>query len=167
VSTHSDTEHAGISLDPPEAENPAETPEKREREESEARTDTGAEEKPGRERRFGSLTPQEAGRRSAQARRERAIAQDEATAALSDGRVVLVRIPVHLGNIVARLNTQAQKGDTRAASELRTWMREYPAEDTTDLAALDARTRQDVLARVLADIEAEEGADHPVGPLPS
>lgn len=89
--------------------------------------------------------------------REREAAQEEEAAALTSGKVVIVRTPVAVGDIIARLNTKAKTGDVQAARELREWMREYPADDETDMSALDARTRQQVLARVLAEIIEEEG----------
>jgi hypothetical protein len=120
-------------------------------------TDEGTAGKRAGQRTFGSLSPQEAGRRSAQARRERSLAQAEQIRQASDGRVVLVRVPVQLGNIVARLAADAEKGQTQAVQQLRALMQEYPAEDETDLSVLDRRTRQQVIARVLADIERDEG----------
>lgn len=120
-------------------------------------TDVGTSGQQEGKRRFGGLTPREAGLRSAQARKERSIAQAEQIRAQSDGRVLLARVPVALGDIVARLSADAVKGDARAAAELRTWLREYPAEDDTDMSTLDKRTRQALMARLLAEIEAEEG----------
>lgn len=95
--------------------------------------------------------------------REREAAQEEEAAALTSGKVVIVRTPVAVGDIIARLNTKAKTGDVQAARELREWMREYPADDETDMSALDTRTRQQVLARVLAEIIEEEG-EAPAGP---
>lgn len=113
---------------------------------------------------FGGLTPQEAGRRSAQRRAEQARRQEAEQLANSDGRVLMLRVPVHLGDIVSALNTQAKKGNTQAARELREWMREYPAEDATDLAALDSRTQREVLNRVLGEIIEDEG-QAPLAPV--
>jgi hypothetical protein len=55
--------------------------------------------------------------------------------------------PVHLGDIVKKLAQKAAKGDTHAARELREWMRQFPADDETDISALDARTQAAVLTR--------------------
>lgn len=94
------------------------------------------------------------------------MAQDAEVAAASSGKVVLVRVPVQVGTIIARLASDAGKGQTQAARELRAYLEAYPAEDETDISALDRRTRQAVLARLLAEIEADEGL-LPDGPMPS
>ena len=125
----------------------------------------GTEDQPSRQRSFGSLSPAEAGRRSAQARRERALLRDSEAAAASDGRVLLVRTPVQIGDIIANLAVRAKKGDTGAARELRAYLAEYPAEDSTDVSALDKRTRQQVLAKLLAEIEEDEGEAEPSSTL--
>jgi len=106
----------------------------------------------GPKRTFGGLTPQEAGRKSAEARKRRDLAQAESLRQTSDGRIVFVRVPVHLGDIVAKLALQATRGDTSAARELRSWMAEYPVDDDTDISALDRRTRQALKARLLAEL---------------
>jgi hypothetical protein len=124
-----------------------------------------AESEPKRERTFGGLTPQEAGRKSGEARRRQGRAREAEVEKTSNGKVVLVRCPVDVGDIMAGLAHDAKKGNTQAARELREWMSRYPADDVTDLAALDARTQQQVMMRVLAEIEEEEGAP-PLEPLP-
>lgn len=103
-------------------------------------------------RSFGGLTPQEAGRKSAEARKRRDLAQAESLRASSDGRIVFVRVPVHLGDIVAALANGATKGDAGQARELRSWMAEFPVDDDTDVSALDRRTRTALKARLLADL---------------
>lgn len=110
------------------------------------------------------VDPAEAARLRWAKAREREAAQEEEAAALTSGKVVIVRTPVAVGDIIARLNTKAKTGDVQAARELREWMREYPADDETDMSALDTRTRQQVLARVLAEIIEEEG-EAPAEPL--
>lgn len=131
------------------------------------RTDEGAREdqegKQGKRLLKSGVDPAEAARLRWAKAREREAAQEEEAAALSTGKVVIVRTPVAVGDIIARLNTKAKTGDVQAARELREWMREYPADDETDMSALDARTRQQVLARVLAEIAEEEG-EAPAGP---
>jgi hypothetical protein len=118
------------------------------------------------ERAFGGMSASEAGRKGALVREERKRAQAEAQAAASDGRVVFVRTPVALGDIVARLSTLAAKGDTSAARELRSWLAEYPVEETTDVAALDTRTREALKAELLMRIaHRAEGID-PAAPSP-
>ena len=104
-------------------------------------------------RTFGGLTPQEAGRKSAEARKRRDLAQAESLRAASDGRIVFVRVPVHLGDIVAALAKGAARGDAGQARELRSWMAEYPVDDDTDISALDRRTRQALKARLLAELD--------------
>lgn len=108
-------------------------------------------------RTFGGLTPQEAGRRGGLRRQEQARSRETEAVALSSGKVIVVRTPVEVGHIIARLAVDAKKGNTQAARELREWMRQFPAEDETDISALDARTQQQVLARVLAEIVEDEG----------
>lgn len=121
--------------------------------------DTGTTEQPGTQRKFGSLTPQEAGRRSAEARRRKSRAQDEEAVAASDGRVLIVRVPVPIGDIIGRLSTDAKKaGGHAAARELRAYLDAYPVEDETDVSALDRRTRQQVIARLLEEIREDEGS---------
>ncbi len=125
------------------------------------------DDEPKPQRSFGGLTPQEAGRRSAQRRAEQARAAEADAVAQSSGKVIVVRVPVAVGDIISRLGIDAKKGNTQAARELREWMREYPAEDETDISALDTRTRQQVIARVLADIAEDEGGvpDGPTEPV--
>ena len=142
----------------PEPDSIAETPQGEDETPNVGTAEEETKEKRKGQRTFGSLSPQEAGRRSAQARRAKSLAQAEQIKAASDGRVVLIRVPVALGDIISRLAADAQKGNTQAARELREWMREYPAEDQTDLSALDERTRQALVARLLAEIVEEEGA---------
>ncbi len=107
----------------------------------------------------GGMDAREMGRRSAQRRAERKEAEREAE---TEGveiaeRTVVVRTTVHVSKIMKRLAVDAAKGNTQAARELREWMREFPVETETDMAALDRRTRQQLMARLLADIEADEG----------
>lgn len=126
----------------------------------------GAEEERKRERTFGGLSPQEAGKRSGEARRRQGRAREAEVEKASNGKTVIVRTPIEVGAIMAGLAIDAKKGSTQAARELREWMREYPADDVTDMSALDARTRSEVMSRVLAEIEQEEG-QVPDAPLPA
>jgi hypothetical protein len=77
---------------------------------------------------------------------------------------VVVRTTLATGQIMKALEKAAKKGDVRAAAELRNWMRGTLIETDTSIASLDRRVQQEVLARVLAEIEADEGA-LPDGPL--
>ena len=106
---------------------------------------------------FGGISAREAGLRSGEARRRKARARDEDAVAQSTGQVILVRTPVNIGEIIGRLAADAKRGSTQAARELRSYLEAYPAEDATDMSVLDKRTRQQVIARLLADIEADEG----------
>ena len=102
---------------------------------------------------FGSLTPQEAGRRSAQARRERATSSEAIIVQEHADEVKLVRTTVPTGRIIQRLSKDAAGGNVQAARELRGWLAELPIETDTDLSALDRRTRQALLARLLLELE--------------
>lgn len=151
--------------DRPEGISPtAETASQLNGEGNEAESVDTTEAEPKEQPKFGSLTPQEAGRRSAERRRQQGRERETEALAASSGKVVLVRCPVHVGDIMGRLQVDAKKGNTQAARELREWMRQFPADDETDISALDARTQQQVLARVLADIAEDEGA-LPEGPV--
>ena len=142
---------------------------------TEGQRDRMAEEQRPAQPTFGGMTPQEAGRKGAAERARRALAQEQAAAAASDGRVVLMRVPVPIGNIIARLAQDASRGNTQAARELRAYLEQFPTEDDTDVSALDRRTRQSLMARLLADIaehdglgaiQAESQALDPIAPLP-
>lgn len=128
-------------------------------------TEEGNTEGTSGQRNFGGLSPSEAGKRSAEARRRKALARDEDALAQSTGQVVLVRTPVNIGDIIGRLASDAKRGSTQAARELRSYLEAYPAEDATDMSVLDKRTRQLVIARLLEDIERDEG-ERPSGPEP-
>lgn len=118
-------------------------------------TDQAAEEGTKPVRLFGSLTPQEAGRRSAQARREREQSSETAEVQARADEVRLVRTTVATGSIIQRLSADAAKGNVQAARELRGWLSELPIETDTDLSSLDKRTRQALLAKLLREIEVE------------
>jgi hypothetical protein len=72
---------------------------------------TETEQKPGP---FGGLSPQEAGRKSWDSRRQRK-AEEEAEAA------GLVSVDVDEGKIIRALKVKAENGDVPAARELREW----------------------------------------------
>ena len=70
-----------------------------------------------------------------------------------DGRTALVRVPVEIGAIIGTLARAAKRKDVAAARELREWLRIFPPEDERlDVAGLDRKTRQKLLARLLAAI---------------
>lgn len=122
--------------------------------EREEETDTPAK----APRLFGGLTPAEAGLRSAQRRAERALAGETEVARSRSGETRTVRTSVETGSVIDKLARDAKSGNVQAARELRAWLSELPVEEDTDLSALDKRTRQQVLARVVAEIEADERA---------
>jgi hypothetical protein len=113
--------------------------------------------------RFGSLTPQEAGRRSAQRRAERAAEVDEQEAHSRADEVVIVRTTIETGKVIDKLARQAKDGNVQAARELRSWLAELPVETKTDLADLDPRLRQRILARVIAELEEAEDDERELG----
>jgi hypothetical protein len=71
--------------------------------------------------------------------------------------VVVVRTTVATGAILKRLERDAKQGSTQAARELRAWLSDLPIETDTDMSALDKRTRQALLARLLEEVEEREG----------
>jgi hypothetical protein len=112
---------------------------------------------------FGALTPQEAGRRSAQRRAERAAESDEQEAHGRRDEVVIVRTTVETGKVIDKLSRQAKDGNVQAARELRSWLAELPVETNTDLEDLDPRVRQQLLARLIAEIEESEEIEREIG----
>jgi hypothetical protein len=109
---------------------------------------------------FGGLTAQEAGRRSAARRAERALAGETDQAAERRDETRTVRCTIETGKVLERLSKDAKGGNVQAARELRSWLSDLPVESATEVSALDKRTRQQVLTRVLSEIEAEELALH-------
>ena len=59
---------------------------------------------------------------------------------------------------VRRLAAEAQRGSTHASRELRAWMDVLEADIPVSTSELDARTRQRLLARLLAELQAEDAA---------
>lgn len=110
-----------------------------------------------RKAQFGKLSPSEA----AQARWRKERARQAAEADEAEGKpklqAIMVRVPVEIGAIITRLAKDAKAGDVTSARELRAYMDAYPAETHTDLSALDTRTLQALKARLLLEIEEEEG----------
>ena len=91
--------------------------------------------------------------RDAEVARQRAVED----LAQHDGRVVLVRTPVEVGSIIAKLSRDAKGGDTAAARELRAWLSQFPpddsAADASDLAAPQRSRIAALLARLIAEDE--------------
>lgn len=82
---------------------------------------------------------------------------------LEDVRFVSVPIPV--GRIMAKYSGEAEKGNVQAGRELRSWLEKYPAtEASTDVAALDKRDRDRLVARLMLELEREEGQSPSVVP---
>lgn len=108
---------------------------------------------------FGGLDPREAGRRSAEVRRQRREAEaereqreaEQTLSALDDRGSDLA--------IVARLRRDAAAGDVRAARELRAWLDSIRSADPLeDWQALEP-VRRDLFEAWLVDVErAEQGA---------
>lgn len=87
--------------------------------------------------------------------------KEEETDALTHARqdeVLVVRTTVATGHIIKRLEKDAKGGSTQAARELRAWLSELPIETDTDISALDRRTRQAVLAKLLEQVEDDDRA---------
>jgi hypothetical protein len=110
-----------------------------------------------RKAQFGKLSPSEA----AQARWRKERAKQAAEADEAEGKpkqqAVMVRVPVEIGDIIRRLARDAKGGDVQSARELRAYLEAYPVETHTDISALDSRTVQALKARLLMEIEEEEG----------
>jgi hypothetical protein len=72
-----------------------------------------------------------------------------------DVRTVVV--PARIGAIIRSLEKAALKGNSNAARELRSWLSEYPPSDgSVSVEELDRRTRDRILARLLAELEDED-----------
>lgn len=99
------------------------------------------------------VDPAEAARIRWQRDRERQAEAAESETHARQDETVIVRTTVATGQILKRLEGDAKKGNTQAARELRAWLSELPIETDTDISALDMRTRQALLARLLDEIE--------------
>lgn len=158
MSTPSETEHTGIERMIEEQRTPAG---RLDAETLAAAVGNGqgsaqeAQEETKPKRLFGSLTPQEAGRRSALARKAREQSSETAEVQARSDEVKLVRTTVATGQIIQRLSKDAAGGNVQAARELRGWLSELPIETDTDLSALDRRTRQALLAKLLLMVSEE------------
>jgi hypothetical protein len=86
--------------------------------------------------------------------------QAEDLAAVREDDTRLLSVPVRVGVIIRKLEHDAVGGSTMAAKELREWLREYPPQDEGyDLEALDRRTRDRLIARLLLEL----GEDDEIG----
>lgn len=91
--------------------------------------------------------------------RARQAASREDTSADEDDEVRKVHTPVRIGRIIRALETEAVQGNAHAARELRAWLDEYPPkDDSISLDDLDRRTRDRLLARLLAELEEEDAS---------
>jgi hypothetical protein len=119
-------------------------------------TEGEAKGKPQGRAQFGKLSPSEAARVRWEQERARKTAREEQEAAEHGDEAVVVRTSVATGKIIRKLAQEAARGNVGAARELRGWLAEVAQDEETSVSALDRRTRQAVLARVLAEIEEEE-----------
>lgn len=131
------------------------------REDAEGRTDKDATGDAQEGRQFGKMTPSEAARRRWEKHRARQADAEDVSVQEHEEEAVLVRVSVQTGAIIKRLAKDAKQGDVQAARELRAWLSEVAQDSETSVSALDRRTRQALLARLLAEIDEDErvGAD--------
>jgi hypothetical protein len=85
--------------------------------------------------------------RSGRARRESAQPGDT---------IRYLRVPLNAAATVRKLATEAQRGSTHASRELRAWMDILEADVPVSTSELDARTRQALLTRLLAELRNED-----------
>jgi hypothetical protein len=72
----------------------------------------------------------------------------------------IVQAPIRISRIIGGLEREAVQGNPHAARELRAWLQDYPPRDDSIKAEdLDRRTRDRLLARLLAEIEEEDDAE--------
>ena len=102
-------------------------------------------------------------RKAAQARWAKQRATEtpaDAGDALPDDDVRTVISSVRVAEIIRALEREAHNGNANAARELRAWLQEYPPTDgSVDTDDLDRRTRDRLLARLLAELEEEDAAE--------
>jgi hypothetical protein len=73
--------------------------------------------------------------------------------------VRFVQAPIRVGRIIGGLEREAVQGNPHAARELRAWLAEYPPrDDSISVDDLDRRTRDRLLARLLAELEEEDAS---------
>jgi hypothetical protein len=86
----------------------------------------------------------------------------EEDAAAEDIRIV--QAPVRISRIIGGLEREAVQGNPYAARELRPWLAEYPPkDDSISVDDFDRRTRDRLLARLLAELEEEDAAESSEG----
>jgi hypothetical protein len=72
----------------------------------------------------------------------------------------VVKVPIRVGQIIRAYEQKATKGDVQAGRELRSWLADYPPEDDElRLEDMPHVLRQRLLARLIAEIEAEDAAN--------
>jgi hypothetical protein len=78
----------------------------------------------------------------------------------AEADVRMVYTPIRIGRIVRALETEAVNGNAHAARELRAWLAEYPPQDDAITPEqLSRRTRQRLMARLIAELEEEDAAN--------
>jgi hypothetical protein len=69
----------------------------------------------------------------------------------------IVQAPIRISRIIGGLEREAVQGNPHAARELRAWLNDYPPkDDSIRVEDLDRRTRDRILARLLAELEEED-----------
>jgi hypothetical protein len=77
----------------------------------------------------------------------------------AEEQCLMVKVPVKVAAILRALEKEAMKGLPQAGRELRAWLEKYPPEDErVRIEDLSAERRRKILARLNAEIEAEEAA---------
>ncbi len=105
---------------------------------------------------FGGKTASEAAKIRWDRDRARKAQEAEVDAQARSGEVLVVRTTVETGKVINRLALDAKNGNVQAARELRAYLAEVQVESDTDVSALDRKTRQSLMGRLLAEIQAED-----------
>jgi hypothetical protein len=94
------------------------------------------------------------------AQREREAREEAGDYESTEGQTVVVKVPIRVGQIIRAYEQKATKGDVQAGRELRSWLADYPPEDDElRLEDMPHVLRQRLLARLIAEIEAEDAAN--------
>lgn len=121
-------------------------------------------EKPEPAKAFGSLTASEAASLRWERQRQREASEAAQAVHERQGEAIVVRTTVQTGEIIGKLAGLAKGGNTQAARELREWLDRSDIERDTDLTTLDRRVVQEMKARLLAEIQADEAGTSTIEP---